>query len=180
MCKEGFGHICSFAKRMKMNKLMPSNGNTRWSVFSIIILSWLLVGTLDICSAFLHSYLKRGTMPGAILRYIASTAFGKDRFTDPKIANIAGLLVHYSIALGWTILFFFLYRRFRWMQKNVLATGIGYGFFIWAFMNILLLPVWNNKAYVFKAEPAIVNALILMAAIGLPLALLAKKKIAVN
>ena len=66
------------------------------------------------------------------------------------------------------------------MQKNVLATGIGYGFFIWAFMNILLLPVWNNKAYVFKAEPAIVNALILMAAIGLPLALLAKKKIAVN
>ena len=163
-----------------MTKLIQPKQEQTPFFFSTILPAWLLAGTLDICSAFLYSYLKRGTMPGAILQYIASTAFGKGRFEDTRIAYAAGLLVHYGIALGWTVLFFFLYRRFRWMQKNVLATGIGYGLFIWTFMNIVLLPVWNNKPYVFKAEPAIVNALILIAAIGLPLALLAKKKIAVN
>ena len=157
---------------------MPSNGNTRWSVFSIIILSWLLVIRWTSVPPSLQ-LPETGNNAGAILRYIASTAFVKDRFTDPKIANIAGL-PRCTIPSPRGRSFLLPLSPFPVDAKCTLATGIGYGFFIWAFMNILLLPVWNNKAYVFKAEPAIVNALILMAAIGLPTCPVGEKENMVN
>ncbi|MEO6540270.1 MAG: hypothetical protein ABIN74_04740 [Ferruginibacter sp.] len=140
---------------------------------SLILKAGLLAGTLDIVSAFIHSYIKSGTAPAVILQYISKVAFGKTTFTDPTVLAITGLLVHFAIAFTWTIIFFFLYTRIKLLRQNRILTAIIYGIFVWTMMSILILPLWNNKPFVFKAENALISALILVIAIGLPLSIIA-------
>ncbi|HMK02832.1 MAG TPA: hypothetical protein VK489_01520 [Ferruginibacter sp.] len=155
-----------------------SNTNNRQTAVSTIIKAGLIAGTLDILLAFLYSYIKRGTSPETVLQYISKVAFpagpggGKNTFTNPVMSTISGLLVHFAIAMGWTILFFILYRLLNLVRLNKIVTGIVYGIFVWAMMSMVILPLWNNKPYVFNAESASINALILIVAIGLPLSII--------
>lgn len=141
----------------------------------LTIKAGLLVGLLDISFAFLYSYIKRGAYPASVLKYITEKVFGKQAFTNTTLQNITGLLIHFAIAMCWSFLFFILYLSIKIMRRNTIITGILYGLFVWVMMNMVFLPVWNNKAYVFNAESSIINAVILMIAIGLPLSLIAKQ-----
>jgi len=157
-----------------------NNTNIRQTASSVVIKAGLIAGTLDILSAFLYSYIKRGTTPETVLQYISGVAFGKTAFSSPVMASICGLLVHFAIAMSWTILFFILYRAFNLARLNKsdsyrIVTGIVYGIFIWAMMSMVILPLWNNKPYIFNAESAWINALILIVAIGLPLSFIFNK-----
>lgn len=139
------------------------------SLLSVIINAGLLAGTLDICSAFLYYYIKTRKNPLNVLIYISKLALK----TVVMIQEIAGLLIHYCIAFGWTILFFMLYPRLKWLQKNIFMTAIIYGVFVWAMMNIVIVPLWTGKAFAYKRESSIVNCIILVLAIGTPLSFMA-------
>jgi uncharacterized membrane protein YagU involved in acid resistance len=140
-----------------------------------IIKAGLIAGLLDICLAFLYSYIKRGTSPETVLQYIGSVAFGKTAISNPVMLTISGLLVHFAIAMGWTILFFILYRSLRLQRINWILAGLVYGLFVWAMMSMLVLPLWNDRPYTFNAEAASINAFILIVAIGLPVSYFANK-----
>ncbi|MEO6253065.1 MAG: hypothetical protein ABIO79_07160 [Ferruginibacter sp.] len=140
---------------------------------SIIIKAGLLAGTLDILSACLYSYIKNDTAPAKVLQYISKVVFGKTTFTDLAVLIITGLLVHFAIAFAWTLIYFFLYSRIKLMRQNSMLTAIIYGLFVWAMMSMVILPLWNNKPFVFKAENALISAMILVIAIGLPLSFIA-------
>jgi uncharacterized membrane protein YagU involved in acid resistance len=152
-----------------------THSNSKPPVVSTIIKAGLLAGTLDILSAFLYSYIKRGTSPQTVLQYISKVAFGKTTITNPAILSITGLLVHFVIAMIWSLLFFILYHKLKLMRQNKIITGILYGLVVWAVMNIVVLPLWNNKAFVFSPESSPINALILIVAIGLPLSYIAHR-----
>lgn len=156
-----------------MANINNSNNKHPGAPFSTIIKAGLLAGTLDICLAFLYSYIKRGTDPATVLQYISKVALGKTTIAGPTISTLSGLLIHFLIAMAWTILFFILYRWLNLARLNKMVTGILYGLFVWAMMNVLILPLWNNKPFVFNAESATINALILIAAIGMPLSFIA-------
>jgi hypothetical protein len=140
---------------------------------SIIIKAWLIAGTLDISLAFLYSSLKRGTSPATVLQYISKVVFGKTTLTDPVILAITGLVIHFAIAMAWTILFFIVYRSLGLVRINKIVTGMLYGLLVWTIMNILVLPLWNNKPFVFNPESSTINAVILIVAIGMPLSFIA-------
>ncbi|MEO7306280.1 MAG: hypothetical protein ABIR78_13080 [Ferruginibacter sp.] len=140
---------------------------------SLILKAGLLSGTLDILSACLYSYIKKGTAPTLILQSISKVALGKTTYTNPTVLAITGLLVHFAIAFSWTVIFFFLYSRAKLMRQNRMLTAIIYGIFVWAMMSMVILPLWNNKPFVFKAENASISAMILVIAIGLPLSFIA-------
>lgn len=159
-----------------MTDLTSKNNPGKSVAFSTIAAAGLLSGTLDICSAFLYSYIKKSTMPQTVLQNISKVAFGKERFGEVWMQNITGLLMHYVIAFGWTILFFLLYPRMKWMSRNRILTGIVYGLFVWTMMNVVLLPLWNYKPFVFNPEVSTINAVILILAIGMPLSFIAGKK----
>lgn len=142
-------------------------------LISTIIKAGLLAGTLDICSAFLYSYLKRGNSPQTVLQYISKTAFGKTTFSDTTVQSIAGLLVHFAIAMTWVVFFFILYRKLNLIRLNRIVTAVLYGLFVWTMMNMVILPFWNNKPFVFNPESSSINALILVLAIGMPLSFMA-------
>jgi hypothetical protein len=58
------------------------------------------------------------------------------------------------------------------MKLHKIVTGIVYGLFVWAIMTMLILPLWNNRPFVFRPDAA-VDAVILILAIGMPLSFIA-------
>lgn len=154
------------------------NNNTRpfsKSTPVLIFRAGLLAGVLDILSAFLYYYVKSGKNPLNILNYISKVALGQNGFPGSRLQQVSGLLVHFIIAFGWTTLFFILYTRLKWLQVNKYVTAIVYGSFVWTMMNVVILPLWNNKVFEFKGETTIVNWLILIVAIGMPLSFIASR-----
>ncbi|MGG9964580.1 hypothetical protein [Ferruginibacter sp. SUN106] len=138
-----------------------------------ILLAGLLVGTLDILSAFVDVYVNTGKNPLIVLNYIATGAFGKTDFTASNGGAAVGLLFHYIIAFAFTILFFWLYTKSNFPSKNWVLTGIVYGLFIWAIMNFIVVPLSNVRTAPFTAFRLIKAALILIVMIGLPLSFIA-------
>src|SRR3954469_14134630 len=93
----------------------------------IILYSGLLVGTLDILSAFLYYYIITGNNPVRIFPYIASGVFGKSAFSGSNNMIIAGILFHYLIAFIFTIVFFLLNPYIKNIFRNWMVRGIVYG-----------------------------------------------------
>jgi hypothetical protein len=140
-----------------------------------ILKAWLLVGTLDILAACILVLVKSGKNPLIVLTFIASAIFGKDAYTGGAVMQVIGLVFHYFIALCFTVFFFFLYPRLKLLRSNVILTGIVYGLFVWCVMNLVVVPSTQITSRPFDLTNAIINMLILIACIGMPLALMAKK-----
>lgn len=143
------------------------------NLFSKILPAGLIVGTLDISAAFLYYFIKTGKNPLNVLTFVASGFFGKDALTAGSTMMVAGLLFHYLIAFSFTALFFLLYPKIKAFSKSIIATGIAYGLFVWAVMNLIIVPLSNVAPRPLNATNAIINAIILIICIGIPLSFMA-------
>ncbi|MFI5171398.1 MAG: hypothetical protein ACHQFW_03365 [Chitinophagales bacterium] len=139
----------------------------------IRIKAWLLVGTLDLLSACIHYYIKTGDDPSVILPYIASAIFGASAYQGGLIMYLAGFCLHYLNAFIFTIIFFWLYPKLKFFSKSKILTGILYGLFIWLVMNLIVVPNTRIPHRPWVVESIIINALILIIAIGIPLSIIA-------
>lgn len=148
---------------------------TKQNLTTAILLSGLLVGTLDIAAALIQYYAQTGKDPLNVLRYIASGVFGTDAFTGGVPMAGWGLFFHFIIAYSFTGFFFLIYPKWPLLSKNPWLTGLCYGILIWFVMNILVLPVSNVPQPAFNLQKALVAAAVLVAAIGLPLSFIAKR-----
>jgi len=160
--------------------LMPAITTRTAMKFSprVILLSGLLVATLDILSAFIDYYIASGKNPLLVLLYVASGALGKSAMTGGAATMLLGLLFHYLIAFTFTIFFFWLYARTGLLRGNWIITGIGYGIFIWLIMNLMVVQLSgapHAPIAAMKAGKIAKSALILICMIGLPLSFIAHK-----
>ncbi len=64
----------------------------------------LIVGTLDICSAFIHA-ATRGASPTRVLQFVASGLLGRRSFEGGLTTAALGLGLHFVIAFGATAVF---------------------------------------------------------------------------
>ncbi|MCD2425595.1 hypothetical protein LQ567_22620 [Niabella pedocola] len=147
-----------------MNKPLPT-----------ILKAGMLAGTLDILAAFLHFFLATGKNPLFIFRYIASALLGPMAFSGGPEMYVAGLLLHYLVAFAFTLFFFWLYPRLNILRRNPVATGIFYGLFIWVVMNLIVVPLSRIGTFPNKVSGMLINAAILILAIGIPLAFIARR-----
>src|SRR5690349_13315935 len=107
--------------------------------YSSIIKAGLIAGTLDICAAMLSVYIRNGVGPEPIFRYIARAAFGDAARTGGTEYIVAGILFHYLIAFGFTILFFWMYPKIKkWFTSSFIITGLMYGIVVWCIMNLVI------------------------------------------
>ena len=136
-----------------------------------IFITWLIVGTLDLSTAIIVS----GATPENVLRYIASGAFGPEAFQGGTFMMFNGLLFHYFIAFFWTLLFFLLYPRIGFLRSNKYVVGLLYGIFVWACMNLLVVPLSNIPYRPLQLKSILINSAILMVMIGLPISLMANR-----
>lgn len=135
----------------------------------------LLVGTLDILAACIQYYLKTGSGPAPVFKFIASGVFGAEAFSAGDSMIVYGLLFHYSIAVSFTIFFFLICTLFPAVLKAKVATGIGYGIAVWIVMNLIVVPISNTPKGEFDWIDAGIGMLILVMCIGLPLSFIAAK-----
>lgn len=150
----------------------PIEISKKGNLFKTILWAGLLVGSLDITAAFIQTLLY-GRNPVGVLNFIASGVFGKEALDGGASFAFYGLVFHFCIAMGWTIIFFWIYPRMKFLSKNKIITGVGYGFFVWLMMNRIVLPLSNVPHFPFRFTSAIIASLVLMAAIGLPLSFIA-------
>jgi uncharacterized membrane protein YGL010W len=149
---------------------MPTNPATRQTALRVVLLAGLVAGTLDILAAFTQFYIKTGKSPVIILNYIASALFGKtDAYGRGTPMIIAGLLLHYMIAFAFTLFFFWLYPKHGLLSKSRLLTALLYGLFVWAIMNLLVVPMSVIGKFPSDPTQAVIAAAILICMIGLPL-----------
>jgi hypothetical protein len=141
------------------------------SFTKMILLAGFLAGTLDAIAAM----IVYKAMPIPIFKFIASGAFGKAAFTGGLDMALWGLVFHYVISYSWTVLFFILYPRIKFLSKNIILSGLGYGIVIWIVMNRVILPLTLVTRGPFAWKGAIIGTVILMLMVGLPIAILAHR-----
>lgn len=150
--------------------------------FSVIVLVGFISGTLDGLAAAIMYYVQTGNDPLNVFRFIASGIFGAAAFSEGVPMALWGIAFHYIIAFGWTILFFRLARRFLFLARSWIISGMMYGIFVWLIMNLVVVPL---SLAPMKAGPKewtaiLKGVLILMVCIGLPISYSARKYFQAN
>ncbi len=141
-----------------------------------ILLSGFVAGTLDILAAFLvYSFVMKVATPLQILHGIAAGMFGKTVIGNENIMALIGLLLHYFIAYTFAILYFFIYPNIKFLHSNKIISGLLYGIFVWAVMNLIVVPLSNAYHGHFVLNSFLRAIIILMLCIGLPISLITAK-----
>jgi uncharacterized membrane protein YagU involved in acid resistance len=148
--------------------------------FSSALKAGLIVGAFDIIGACLSAYIKGGTTPMQVLRYVGSGAVDPKTFSSPALLALFGLLIHFIIAISFAFLFFFLVKQIPSLVRYPIPIGILYGIFVWATMRFIILVIFSrHKQRPIEGAEAIQNAAIaagiLIVCIGIPLAFLARR-----
>ncbi|MEO5562959.1 MAG: hypothetical protein ABIR18_05975 [Chitinophagaceae bacterium] len=149
------------------------------SFIKAVLLTGLIAGILDlILGIFGHYFLVNGRLPENmsiymknVLRYISSAAFGKGWGNDTTM-EVAGLLFHFFIALSFAWFYFLIYPNVRLLQKSIALSSILYGLFVWAVMNMVVVPLSALRGPVIPPDyrKAALQALVLIVCIGFPVA----------
>lgn len=140
-----------------------------------VIITGLVAGTLDGLAAIINFIMQGGKKPEVIFKYIASGVIGKDALTGGNGIILLGVLLHYLIAFSWTILFFWFYPTIKWLAENKILAGLQYGIFVWAVMNLFIVPMSCISRETINISKSRAELLILMVCIGLPISLMANK-----
>ena len=139
-------------------------------LLNAILRTGLLAGTLDILAAIL--ILAKGNAVGT-LKFIASGIFGKEAFSGGYGMVVLGGLFHFFIATSFAAIYFLAYPRLPFLNKSKWISGMLYGVFVWAVMNLVVVPLSNVAQRPFAWDAALKNMAILAVCIGLPIAFLA-------
>ena len=141
-------------------------------IIPAILITGLIAGTFDITGALIHYFLLTGNNPLRIFYFISSAVFGKASYEGGFIMAILGLLFHYTIAIIFTAFFFIIYPKLDFLSRNIVVSGLVYGIFVWLVMNLLVLPLSHIGFRPFNPLQSTIGILIIMFAIGLPVAIL--------
>jgi hypothetical protein len=141
-----------------------------------VLIAGFIAGTLDATAASIQYYINTGNNPARVFRYVASAAFGKEISTENLYGWAAcGLVLHFLIAFSFTLFFFLVYPQVKKILPNKFLTGIVYGLFIWAVMNLAVVPLSFGRPVSIDINKAAIAAMILIAAIGIPVSFLADR-----
>lgn len=154
---------------------MNSIRKSKRSFIKSVLLTAFIAGTLDAAAAVINYGIATGKNPIVIFPFIASGVFGKDAFTGAGVMIFWGFVFHYLIAFLFTLFFFVIYTRVNLLAKNIFVTAIIYGLFVWAVMNLVVVPLSNTPKSAFDWHRAVIAAVILIICIALPITIGARK-----
>lgn len=146
---------------------------------SLVTILWigLFAGTLDITDNLIFNQL-RGIRPTMVFRYIASGLIGVKAARAGGLASVVlGVVMHYTIALIWTAVFYAASCKLAILSRRPVLSGLVYGGAIYVFMNFIILPlsaVPHPRSAITLAS-RINGVLALLLFIGLPISLLVRR-----
>jgi hypothetical protein len=119
-----------------------------------IITGWLLCAILDITAACVQAWIQASRTPWQVLKGVASGLWGRAAMDAGAGMAAVGLLMHFSVALTWTLVFYALSRRLKFLRAApLLVVGPLYGVFVFSMMNYATLPFlsWLRSLYLHTA-----------------------------
>src|SRR5262245_26636674 len=147
------------------------------SVRQAIVTGWLLCGVLDISGAFVQSWLQTHATPAMVLKGVASALWGRGAVNGGAGWAAIGLLMHFTVALTATLVFYALSRRVAFLRSApVLVVGPLYGIVVFCAMNYGTLPLlsWLRSFYLgtparWPGSMGLPQFVIHMICVGLPI-----------
>jgi hypothetical protein len=137
-----------------------------------VVLTTLTAATLDMAAAVVWS----GASLEIVCKYIASALVGREAgFAQGLSSAMLGFFLHYFITFCWTLLFFLLYPRLKFLSRNIYLSGVLYGIFVWTMMNMVVVPSSRIVPAPFNGSKATVGMLIIIFMVGLPIAILGQR-----
>ena len=137
-----------------------------------VILTGLFVGTTDILMAFISTTVKSGKFPEKMFHYLAGGALGleKSMAGGPGV-EFLGLFFHYFIAMSFTIFFFVIFPRLKFLWFNKYLVGILYAVFVNLTMRFIILPLTAlpKNANPFLLSRAYIDWILLGVVLGIPI-----------
>ncbi len=143
-------------------------------LWKAMLLTGLLAGCLDGAAALLLFIARGAKKPLLLFRYIASAVFGNKAFTGGAKMIALGILFHLLIAITFVVFYFLLFPHIKWLELYPFAGGTLYGLLIWLMMNRVVVPLSHAEPRPFSWTMALINMAILILAIGIPAAYLAR------
>jgi len=147
----------------------------RTNAFSVVVTIGLIAGTLDITDSLVFNHF-RGITPTMVFQYIATGLIGM-RAVDLGLASVAlGVVLHYTIALTWTAIFYAASRKLAILTRRPVISGLLYGAFVYVVMNFIVLPLSRvPHVHATATLAARINAILaLLLCIGLAISLLTR------
>jgi hypothetical protein len=140
-----------------------------------IVWGGVLAGLGDIAFAFVVSGL-RGVGPVRVLQSVASGLLGRAAAEGGLATAALGAVLHFLIAFIWATVYWVASRRLKVLVRHPVVCGLLYGFAVYAFMYLVVLPL--SAAYfkpTFTPYTVSLNGAGHMLLVGLPIALAAYK-----
>jgi uncharacterized membrane protein YagU involved in acid resistance len=142
-----------------------------------IALGGLFAGTCDILYAILYSYFRSGVPPMRILQSVASGLLGKAAYDGGVTTALAGLGLHFFIALCAAAFYGLAARSVPVLVRRAFVCGAFYGFGIYLFMNFVVIPL--SRVPPRTAPPALLTVvtgiIVHMFLVGVPIALAVRR-----
>ena len=132
------------------SSVRASSSSSNVSVGQAILSGWLLCGVLDITAACIQSWIQAGRTPDAVLRGVASALWGAAATNGGAGFAAIGLVMHFTVALTATLVFYALSRRISILRTAPLwLIGPLYGIVVYTAMNYGTLPFlsWLRSLY---------------------------------
>jgi hypothetical protein len=142
----------------------------------VILITGLIAGTLDITDSLVFNHF-RGITSTMVFQYIATGLIGR-RAIDLGQASVAlGIVLHYTIALTWTAIFYVASRKLAILTRRPVICGLLYGAFVYFVMNFIVLPLSRvPHVHATATLSARINAVVaLLLCIGLTISLLLRR-----
>jgi hypothetical protein len=141
--------------------------------FRAIILAWLVVGVLDITSAFVIAAI-RGTGSMRMLQGITSGLIGARSFQGGLATAACGLAIHFLIAFTVVTIFYLASRRITFLTQHAIISGILYGVAVYLFMYWIVIRLVFPNAHPSLSRD-VTAVLVHISLIGLPTALIVRR-----
>ncbi len=124
-----------------------------------VLYGGIAAGLLDATDGVVAFYLMYGLNPIQVLQFIASGAIGPKAFEGGLTTAGLGMFYHFVIAFAAAGVFAVAAYWFRALRDHWIVTGLFFGAFVWAFMNLLVVP--NSAAQPPALTlPAVLNGVI--------------------
>lgn len=134
----------------------------------------LTAGVLDISDALLF-YGARGLPPERLLQGIAGGLLGPSAARGGWATASLGLFLHFVIAFTAAAVYYAASRRLRMLRQRAIVSGLLYGFAVFLFMNVIVVPlsaIHRSPKGLLVWSIASVNAVLaVVLLVGLPIAL---------
>jgi hypothetical protein len=139
--------------------------------FKVVFLTAMFVGTTDLISAYVTQLIKTGKFADRMLLYIAGGALGfPSSMQGGNWVALVGLFIHYFIAFAFTLFFFWIFPKLKFLSFNKYFIGMMYAVFVNVVMSQLILPLTPLPGGTFNLGGALVGWYILGALLGIPIA----------